>query len=48
LSEGLRSEVDADIQLNHRVLKVGQDAGGRYQLNMMNGKGPETPRLRLC
>ena len=38
----LRSEVDADIQLNHRVLKVGKTDGGRYQLNMMNGKGPET------
>jgi SAM-dependent methyltransferase len=38
----LRSEVDADIQLNHRVLKVGKTEGGRYQLNMMNGKGPET------
>src|SRR3982074_3664904 len=42
LIEGLRSEVDADIQLNHRVLKVGKTAAGRYQLNMMNGKGPET------
>ena len=38
----LQSEVDADIQLNHRVLKVGRTEGGRYQLNMMNGKGPET------
>ncbi|MBV9566229.1 MAG: FAD-dependent oxidoreductase [Bradyrhizobium sp.] len=42
LIECLRSEVDADIQLNHRVLKVGKTEGGRYQLNMMNGKGPET------
>jgi protoporphyrinogen oxidase/SAM-dependent methyltransferase len=42
LIECLRSEIDADIQLNHRVLKVGKTAGGRYQLNMMNGKGPET------
>ncbi len=42
LIDCLRSEVDADIQLNHRVLKVGKTAGGRYQLNMMNGKGPET------
>ena len=32
----------ADIQLNHRVLKVGKTTSGRYQLNMMNGKGPET------
>ena len=42
LIDCLLSEVDADIQLNHRVLKVGKTAGGRYQLNMMNGKGPET------
>src|ERR1700722_3393338 len=35
-------DVDGDIQLNHRVLKVGKTAAGRYQLNMMNGKGPET------
>jgi len=42
LIECLRSEVDADIHLNHRVLKVGKTASGRYRLNMMNGKGPET------
>src|SRR5216683_1752083 len=42
LVECLRSEVTADIQLNHRVLKVGKTMSGRYQLNMMNGKGPET------
>ena len=42
LIECLQSEVDADIELNHRVLKVGKTAAGRYQLNMMNGKGPET------
>ncbi|WP_319798886.1 FAD-dependent oxidoreductase [Nitrobacter sp.] len=42
LIDCLKSEVDADIQLNHRVLKVGKTTGGRYQLNMMNGKGPET------
>jgi protoporphyrinogen oxidase/SAM-dependent methyltransferase len=42
LIECLRSEIDADIQLNHRVLKVGKTVSGRYQLNMMNGKGPET------
>ena len=42
LIEGLRSEVKADIQLNHRVLKVGKTASGRYRLNMMNGKGPES------
>ena len=42
LIDCLRSEVDADIQLNHRVLKVGKTDSGRYELNMMNGKGPET------
>ena len=42
LIDCLQSEVDADIQLNHRVLEVGKTAAGRYQLNMMNGKGPET------
>ena len=41
LIECLQSEVDADIQLNHRILKVGKTAAGRYRLNMMNGKGPE-------
>ena len=40
--ERLREEIDADIQFNHRVLKVGKGDSGRYQLNMMNGKGPET------
>jgi protoporphyrinogen oxidase/SAM-dependent methyltransferase len=38
----LQSEVDADVKLNHRVLKVGKTEAGRYQLDMMNGKGPET------
>src|SRR5205807_153831 len=42
LIDCLQSEVNADIRLNHRVLKVGKTASGRYQLNMMNGKGPET------
>ena len=42
LIECLASEVDADIQLNHRVLKVGKTDAGRYRLDMMNGKGPET------
>ena len=41
LIECLQSEVDADIQLNHRILKVGKTVAGRYRLNMMNGKGPE-------
>src|SRR5262245_315501 len=47
LIECLQSEVDADIQLNHRVLKVGKTAGGRYRLNMMNGKGPESREFDL-
>ena len=38
----LQSEVNADIELNHRVLKVGKTDEGRYRLDMMNGKGPET------
>lgn len=42
LIECLQSEVNADIQLNHRVLTVGKAPTGRYQLRMMNGKGPET------
>jgi protoporphyrinogen oxidase/SAM-dependent methyltransferase len=42
LIDCLRSEVNADIQLNHRVLTVGKAPTGRYQLKMMNGKGPET------
>jgi protoporphyrinogen oxidase/SAM-dependent methyltransferase len=42
LIECLQSEVDADIQLNHRVLTVGKTNSGRYRLKMMNGKGPET------
>jgi monoamine oxidase/SAM-dependent methyltransferase len=47
LIECLQSEVDADIQLNHRVLKVGKGDNGRYRLNMMNGKGPETHEFDL-
>jgi protoporphyrinogen oxidase/SAM-dependent methyltransferase len=42
LIECLQSDVDADIQLNHRVLTVGKTSCGRYRLKMMNGKGPET------
>ena len=42
LIERLREEIDAEIQLNHRVLSVGKTAQGRYRLGMMNGKGPET------
>ncbi len=40
--ERLREEIDADIKFNYRVLKVGKSEAGRYRLNMMNGKGPET------
>ena len=47
LIECLQSEVDADIRLNHRVLKVGKTAAGRYRLNMMNGKGPESGEFDL-
>jgi SAM-dependent methyltransferase len=47
LIDCLHSEVDADVQLNHRVLKVGKTATGRYQLNMMNGKGAETKDFDL-
>jgi protoporphyrinogen oxidase/SAM-dependent methyltransferase len=47
LIDCLHSEVDADIQLNHRVLKVGKTETGRYQLNMMNGKGAETKDFDL-
>lgn len=42
LIHSLRSEIDADIQLNHRVLKVGKADSGRYAIKMMNGKGPIT------
>ncbi len=37
----LQEEIDADIQFNHRVLRLGKTENGRYRLNMMNGKGPE-------
>jgi protoporphyrinogen oxidase len=37
----LKDEIDADIQFNHRVLRLGKAGDGRYRLNMMNGKGPE-------
>ncbi len=47
LIECLQSEVDARIELNHRVLKVGKNAAGRYSLKMMNGKGPETREFDL-
>lgn len=42
LIEGLMSEIDATVELNHRVLKVGKNEQGRYRLDMLNGKGPES------
>lgn len=42
LVEGLKGAIDADIQYNHRVLKIDKTKGGKYRLDMMNGKGPET------
>ncbi|OQW58866.1 MAG: amine oxidase [Proteobacteria bacterium SG_bin9] len=47
LIDCLRSEIDADIQLNHRVLNVGKTDKDRYQLTMMNGKGPVTKEFDL-
>src|ERR1044072_8783146 len=47
LIERLREEVDADIQLNHRVLSVAKSEQCRYRLSMMNGKGPETHEFDL-
>ena len=35
-------KIDAEVQLNHRVLSVGKTERGRYRLSMMNGKGPES------
>ncbi|TAK48064.1 MAG: methyltransferase domain-containing protein [Xanthobacteraceae bacterium] len=42
LIDGLMSEIDARVELNHRILKVGKNGDGRYRLNMLNGKGAET------
>lgn len=42
LIHSLQSEIDAEIQLNHRVLKIGKADSGRYAINLMNGKGPIT------
>lgn len=42
LVEGLSAHLDAEVFLNHRVLRVGKAEGSRYKLDMMNGKGPET------
>ncbi|MDR3464330.1 MAG: FAD-dependent oxidoreductase [Xanthobacteraceae bacterium] len=36
----LEADIDAEIKLNHRVLKVGKNEDGRYRLNMLNGKSP--------
>ncbi|AMJ60351.1 FAD-dependent oxidoreductase [Bosea sp. PAMC 26642] len=45
--EGLSAAIDADIQLNHRVLNVGKTEEGRYRLGMLNGKGPESREFDL-
>lgn len=47
LIDCLRGEIDADIQLNHRVLNVGKTDKDRYKLTMMNGKGPVTKEFDL-
>ncbi|MGN6283854.1 MAG: FAD-dependent oxidoreductase [Afipia sp.] len=47
LIHGLASEIDAEVKLNHRVLKVGKNGSGRYAVNMMNGKGPVTREFDL-
>jgi len=47
LIHGLRSEIDAEINLNHRVLKVGKNDAGKYALEMMNGKAPVTKEFDL-
>jgi len=47
LIDCLQAEVNADVQLNHRVLTVGKSETGRYRLKMMNGKGPETREFDL-
>jgi monoamine oxidase/SAM-dependent methyltransferase len=47
LIHSLRNEIDADIKLNHRVLKVGKAPSGRYAVNMMNGKGAVTREFDL-
>jgi monoamine oxidase/SAM-dependent methyltransferase len=47
LINGLRSEIDADIQFNHRILKVGKTSEGRYRLDMLNGKSPVSREFDL-
>jgi monoamine oxidase/SAM-dependent methyltransferase len=47
LISGLQSEIEAEIQLNHRVLKVGKNGDGRYRLDMLNGKYPVTKDFDL-
>jgi hypothetical protein len=42
--ERLREEIDADIQLNHRVLKVGKTAdSGRYEHEHDERQGAGSP-----
>lgn len=42
LVEALKASIDAEVQLNHRILKVGKAPDGKFRLDMLNGKGPET------
>lgn len=43
----LQSEIDAKIELNHRILKVGKNGNGRYRLDMLNGKNPVSREFDL-
>jgi monoamine oxidase len=45
--EGLKANVDADIRLNTRVLKVNKGQGGTYRLDMINGSGPVSQEFDL-
>jgi monoamine oxidase/SAM-dependent methyltransferase len=40
--EGLKANLDAKVELNHRVLKIGKAANDKYRLNMVNGDGQIT------
>lgn len=37
LVEGLKAGLEAEIRLNHRVLRVGRAASGKYELDVLNG-----------
>jgi len=47
LIHSLQTEIDAEINLNHRVLKVGKTDAGKYAIEMVNGKGPVTREFDL-